>query len=173
MNNFLVWLNKVFGGTIVDPKPVDPTSNDAPWMNWLKSRLGWTEFDHDKELSKYWGLSGLDYKTVIGSNNAWCALSANAALDEYGYKGSHKPNATSLLNVGNACDPKYGCLIIIEHTDGSHHVTFFNKWIDEKARIAECLGGNQSNSIRYSLYNLSGKKNNHDTLMGARWPVKK
>lgn len=144
----------------------------TPWMTWLKQREGWTEFDHDKELSAYWKYSGLDYTTVIGASHAWCALTINAALHDTGYKGNNRANASSFRTYGTPCGWVFGAIISIRHKDGSNHVTTFHHWADEKNKIAACLGGNQSQAIRISTYNLSGNENGHDEVLTTpRWPI--
>lgn len=148
-------------------------SGSTPWMDWLKERDGWTEFDHDRQLSAYWPLCGLDYTTVIGASHAWCALTVNASLHDTGFKGNGRADAVSFEKYGSACGWVYGAIVPIRHADGSHHVTYFDHWVDEAGKIAACRGGNQSNAIRLSTYNLSGNVHGHDEChSGPRWPVK-
>lgn len=144
-----------------------------PWVKWFQDRLGWTEFDHDKELSKGWHWTHLNYTSVIGADRAWCAMSLCTALEENGFLSSGSAAASSYSKFGERCDFKPGAILAIRHTTGKHHVTLFLSWKDEKAMIANCLGGNQSNKICIASYNLSGNKAGHDEMMsgGPRWPV--
>ena len=144
------------------------------WLKWFKEREGWTEFDHDKELSKGWKYTHLDYTTVIGASHAWCAMSLCSALEENGYISSGSAAASSYANFGETCDFKLGAILPIRHASGGHHVTLFYDWFDKSKMIAFCLGGNQGDSINISTYNLSGNDKGHDQVMTSpRWPVKK
>lgn len=145
---------------------------DAPWMNWLEARLGWNETNNDKELSQYWKYVHLPFTTVRGREHAWCAMTANAALIESGYVGNGNAAAVSFVKYGTPCDYIFGAIIPIRHASGGHHVTFFHHWINEKMKIAALLGGNQSNGIRITGFNLSGNASGHDECASPRWPVK-
>lgn len=149
--------------------------SETPWMNWMLSREGWKESDptQNRELAKGWHYVGLNFKDISGRSHAWCAMVMNSALIETGFKGNGSAAAVSFETYGTPCEYKYGAIIPIRHKDGSHHVTFFNRWIDKNAKIAECLGGNQSDALRRSAYNMSGNKNGHDECVsGPRWPIK-
>lgn len=142
------------------------------WVFWFWDKLGWTEFDHDKELSKGWKYTGLNYNTVIGSARAWCAMALVTALEENGIKSSKSAAAKSFAIWGEPCEFKFGAILPIRHATGNHHVTIFLGWKDERKNLAFCLGGNQSNSINISVYNLSGNDNQHDNLITTpRWPI--
>lgn len=146
---------------------------ETPWMDWMKARDGWTEFDHDHELSKYWPLVGLNYHTVIGAEHAWCALTVNAALHDTGYKPNHRADAVSFATYGTPSAWVYGAIIPIWHVGGGHHVTFFDHWVDQSKKLASCFGGNQGNALKHSIFNLSGNRNGHDECRsGPRWPIK-
>lgn len=142
------------------------------WVEWFRSKIGWTEFDHDIELSKGWKYTGLNYDTVIGSARAWCAMSLCTALEESGLKSSKSAAARSFSTWGQPCSFQFGAILPIRHAHGNHHVTIFLGWKDEEKKLCFCLGGNQGNSINISVYNLSGNKNGHDELITSpRWPI--
>ena len=160
------------------PKPIDPVKpipelNEPVWFKWFMDRYGWTEFNHDKELSKGWKYTNCkSYKSVIGSDNAWCAMSLCTALEENGYKSSNDAAAVSFKNYGTACDYVKGAIIVIRHSSGAHHVTLFNTWV-ESGKIMLCTGGNQSNAINTTKFNVSGNNNGCDQVVACRWPIKK
>ncbi len=162
----------------VRPKPVEvelPTELGTKpfWVEHLESRLGWTEFSHDKEIAKDWWMSGLkSYKSVIGKRNAWCGLACEIALRSGGLKGpSGSAGARNWSGFGEECDSICGAFAPIRHAGGGRHIGVFLYWIDEKKRIAAILGGNQSNAYRITATNLSGNKNGHDEIVGGfRWP---
>lgn len=184
---FWAWLKSLFSspalppnGTVVTipqtppekPPSGHPAASQAPWMDFMLARLGWTEFDHDKELSKYWHYSGMSYTSVIGAEHAWCIMIGNAAYEVSGFKGSGRPDAASGAHIGTDSDYVYGAGLAIRHANGKHHWTYFHHWVDQANRIAACLGGNQGNAINISNFNLSGNAHGHDEVMGfPRWPV--
>lgn len=160
------------------PKVVTPSYKDVPWMTWMEQRIGMNESDNDKELAECWKYTtytpGQKAQTVRGRDFAWCAAIVCQALEVNGYKSTKSAAASSYRAYGTPCEFKYGAIISMRHATGSNHVTFFAGWADEAKKIAKCLGGNQSNSIKVSHYNLSGNKNDHDEVMGGpRWPIKK
>lgn len=159
--------------TPITPPASPPDLISIPWFKWFSDRLGWTEFDHDKELSKGWKYCGLDYTTVIGSSHAWCAMALNTALIESGYKGTGSAAASSFEKYGTPCDWIQGAIVPIRHVGGSHHVTLFHHWVIKENRVAACLGGNQQNSISIAHYNLSGNSSGHEECSnGPKWPIK-
>lgn len=151
-----------------------PDSNATPWMDWMKKLEGKSEHDSqfNKFMSKFWKICGLSFKTIEGASHAWCALTVNAALTESGYKGNGSAAAASFESYGEPSDYRYGAIISMRHRDGSHHVTFFDHWVDEGNKIAACLGGNQGDMLKMSNFNLSGNESGHDECKAPRWPVK-
>lgn len=164
-------------GTVGVPVVTKPAANekfDAPWMDWMHKYIGNTENDpvFDKFMSQFWKLCGLNYSTIRGVSHAWCALTVEAAFNSCGIKGSNRADAVSYEHWGFPCPYHYGAVIPIRHVGGSHHVTFFVKWVDEVNKIAQCLGGNQGDSLKLSNYNLSGNAKGHDECVsGPRWPT--
>lgn len=156
--------------------PVPPPPNHGlqpPWVTQLLSRMGWTEFDHDKEIAKDWKIVGLpQYTSVIGTVHAWCGLACAIALKACGLvypKGA--AGAQNWENFGEECNYVCGAFLPIRHAGGGRHITVFMYWVDEKHKIAACLGGNQSNGYRISEMNLSGNASGHDEVRtGPRWP---
>ncbi len=164
-------------GTVGTPKaPTNPSNvkSGTPWMDWMNKYTGNTENDptFDKFMSQFWKLCGLNYTTIKGVAHAWCALTVEAAFNSCGIKGSNRADAVSYEHWGFPCGWIYGAVIPMRHVGGSHHVTFFVKWIDETNKIAQCLGGNQGDSLKLSNFNLSGNSKGHDECVsGPRWPV--
>lgn len=161
-------------GTATMPPAPSNQVNTTPWMDWMKKYLGNTENDpkFSAFMSQFWKLCGLNYTTIKGVAHAWCALTIEAAFNSVGIKGSGRADAVSYEHWGFPCAWIYGAVIPMRHTNGSHHVTFFVKWVDETNKIAQCLGGNQGDSLKLSNFNLSGNAKGHDECVsGPRWPV--
>lgn len=150
------------------------TKLNAPWVKWFDDRIGWTEFTHDKELSKGWKYTNVpSYKTVIGSNYAWCAMALCTALEENGYKGTKNAAAKSFVSLGLPCELVDGAIVVIKHTSGRHHVTLFNGWFNKEKKLMLGKGANQSNAVNVTKFNVSGNKNGCDEIIAIRWPVRK
>jgi len=135
--------------------------------------LGWDEFRHDKDLTKYVWPATDDCRglhTVIGSNSAWCSGWACAVCKEAGLATTRSGSASSWQGFGVSCGYTFGAILPIQHKEGGHHVNFFLWWIDEANHIAACLGANQNNMVSIGAYNLSGNKRGHDEVItGPRW----
>lgn len=160
-----------FGGHAEAPiaKPVE--TSDTPWLDWFKARIGWTEFTHDKELSKGWKLTKhcKNFTTVIGKIHSWCGMSLATALNSCGYK--YPPQCETAFHwkeYGTPIDwkrvgiPK-GAIIVFDHS----HVALSFRDHKPGEQVAECLGGNQSNAIRVTKYDI-----NDNPISAVRWPVR-
>jgi uncharacterized protein (TIGR02594 family) len=151
--------------------PVPPVSkvpanpSEVPWMVWMRSHIGQHEIAGSADNPF---IVAMFKHTTYGKakdETPWCAAAVCTALEENGYKSTKSAAAISYKNYGTACELKPGCIIVIEHLDGSHHVTFCDHVIDRS--MVACLGGNQSNSIKISNYNTLTNK-----IIATRWPVK-
>jgi uncharacterized protein (TIGR02594 family) len=148
----------------VDAKP--EAAIVPPWMLWMRSHLLWSEENHDSQLASFWKYTNHKANTCVGRENAWCSMMANAALIETGFKGTRDAAALSFKNYGtDAGGLVPGCIVVIEHQDGSHHVTFLDHIVD--LQTIACLGGNQQNAVRISDYDVT-----KDKVIATRWPVK-
>ncbi len=176
--DFIKALVLFFSQLFSSKKPVEvPKAEDlTPWMTWGLAHEGEKEVSGDKanpfitDCFKYTSLK--NHPMAESDETAWCAAYANAALKKNGYKGTNSAAAKSFDDYGTACELKYGAVVTIKHVSGGRHVTFFHSWKDQSKKIAICFGGNQSNALRKSAYNLSGNKNGSDEIIGVRWPVK-
>ncbi len=150
----------------------------TPWRDWFLARKGWTEFDHDAELSKGWPLVGLpQYKSVIGVVHAWCGMSLATALHAHGYaipKGA--AGAQNWDHYGTPIDwkkdgiPK-GAIVRIKHFTGAHVTTADGVHNPNPMRL-QALGGNQHDSINVTTFNVSGNQFGYDQIAYVGWPVK-
>ena len=156
--------------------PVENTT--ASWMSWMAKHEGMNEANNSRELADLvWKHTtytpGQKARTVTGKAFAWCAATVNAALENSGYKGNRSAAAKSFVTFGKECEIKPGAVIVIRHKGGGHHVTFFHHWVNEKKKLMACLGGNQSNALRISVYDVSGNAHGADQVVASRWPVTK
>ncbi len=155
--------------------PTSPGSTKPFWVAGMEKKIGWTEFDHDAEIAQHWPIVGLNYKTVIGTSHAWCGLACAIELHEGGVQiPKHAAGAANWekdKDWSEPCAYICGAFLPLRHAKGGRHITIFLYWHDEKNKIAACLGGNQNNAYRISLYNLSGNANGHEEVVGGPvWP---
>lgn len=156
------------------PKALDHLKKLAPWVFEAMTMLGWDEVTNDKQLTALcWPATDdcKNLKTVIGKSQAWCSGFWCGVLERFKVKQPRSGAASSWRSYGVKCDFVFGAFIPIRHASGGNHITVFLWWIDEKKRIAACLGGNQGNKVSIAAYNLSGNDNGHDEVMGGpRFP---
>lgn len=146
----------------------------APWMKWLQDHNGWGESNKNSALAKFARYCHLKWLTVIGRAHAWCAVMANAALIESGFKGTENAGAVSFRTLGTPCSFSFGAALPITHASEQHHITFFVSWADEAKKLAYCFGGNQADTTKISVYDVSGNAHGHDQVIPSpRWPVKR
>lgn len=163
------------------PAPTPSTISKKPvvlgWRQWFLDRMGWTEFDHDKELSQGWQYTNVpNYKTVVGSVYAWCAESLGLALIVNGYTSSHDASALSYVTYGTEVlylksGIPMGAIVVIEHASGGHHVTTANRDHKVGELVVEGLGGNQDNEICVEKFVIDPKVQEHHKVLAVRWPV--
>lgn len=143
-------------GTVTPSAPNPVSSNDAPWMKIAIGELGQTEIvgsrDNPRivEYHQYTSLHASDDET------AWCSSFANYCMAKAGITGTKSAAALSWKTWGKPVaksDLRYGDVIVFDHGGGHGHVTFFHH--DAGDGLITCLGGNQSNAVRYSNYSLS------------------
>lgn len=161
---------------VTKPVPVadlDQYLSIASWIAAGIKHLGFTEFSHDKFLSKDWKYT-TDCKgltSTIGTSNAWCAAWVGGRLEETGHTSAKTGRAAGYRNWADPCGYIFGAILPLRHVGNNSHVTFFLWWIDEKNKIAACLGGNQSNGVRITAINISGNAKGHDEVVPSpRWP---
>jgi uncharacterized protein (TIGR02594 family) len=146
----------------VAPVPLKPPPQyeATPWIDWMRKRIGWSEDKNDAQLAVYWKYVGFSsWKTVVGREHAWCAMCVNAALIESGYKGNGRADAVSFVKYGVPCALKLWCIVVIQHSNGGHHVAFY-------AGDNKTFGGNQDDMI--CIKPLAPT----DRIIACRWPIK-
>ena len=145
-------------------EPAKPESGIS-WFDHGLTVLGMNEIKDGKvnplvtEMFSY-----TSYKTK--KNEPWCAAFICWCLAKTGFGNPATAAAVGFKDYGVKSDYKRGAIIVMRHPSGQHHVTMFDSWSDEKNKLAKCLGGNQANSVKYSIYDFSKEK-----VLGVRWPV--
>lgn len=128
-------------------------------------------------LSKFWPKTGLNYKTIVGSSFAWCALFVVAMQSETGQKYIASAAAKSHAKTGVEIAWKEdgiprGAIIHLNHSkcgSGSgNHVTFADgdctaADLKKAGATFAGFGGNQGNAVKRSIYGAG-------TICAVRWP---
>lgn len=163
-----------FDHTMDTPKdksatPVEEKKSETPWLDWFIDRLGWTEYTHDKELSKGWALSKYckNYKTVIGKEHSWCGISGAMAMQSCGYKYPLQcETAFEWIKYGTPIDWKKdgiprGAIIVLKES----HLCFCFEDHKPGPQPIKRIGGNQNSSVNV-------KDCYESDIYAVRWPVK-
>lgn len=104
----------------------------------------------------------------------WCSSFVNWCMEQAGIKGTNSALAKSWLNWGKSIvTPVIGCICVIKKkqsgndiatgSSSGYHVAF---WLEEKEGRIHLLGGNQSDMVKMSSFNLESYE-----IIGYRMPV--
>lgn len=173
--SFCSWFKDLFSSKKLQsipaiPKPIEVPYFGAPWIGSNIDLLGRNESDKtlNARLVPEWKLEGLDYKTLMGNDHAWCSLLVNADFRKVNINGTDSAAASSWTAWGVPCPYWFGCVLPIRHPKGGRHVARFLYWIDESKKIAATIDGNRGDLFCIAKTNLGP---GGDMLIpGPRWP---
>lgn len=98
-------------------------------------------------------------------DTSWCAAAMSCWLDEAGYLSPNTGRARKFLTWGEALQsPRLGCIVVFSRgtpSSGQGHVGLYCH--EGSPGHIVVLGGNQSNSVRFSERETS-------RVLGYRWP---
>ena len=99
---------------------------------------------------------------------AWCSSFANFIVSKCGDKGTNSAAARSWLTWGRQLhEPAPGCIVVIDRKDANNpnaaHVTFY-VCDDTKSDHIQCIGGNQGDMVKMSVYPKSKVLGYRDAL---------
>lgn len=170
---------KVTRKTATVPPPTGHVENPS----YLEAKKYEGKTESDKKfgawLSGYWKKTGLNYKTIVGSSFAWCALFIVAVQSDTGQKYIASAAARSQAKTGVEIVYKQngiprGAIIHLNHSgncsSGSgNHVTFADgdctpADVTKSGATFAGFGGNQGNTVKRSIYKVS-------TICAVRWPA--
>jgi uncharacterized protein (TIGR02594 family) len=156
---------EVLAGATVRTEPDLKLNDPIPWFTLSKNHLGMKEVNgvDTSEILDLFKHTTYDARKAKDYTAAWCSAFVCTMLEESGFKSPHDASAISFKRYGNIGNYDRGSIIVMEHPNGGHHVTFLDEIID--AKTFRGLGGNQSNECKYSVYNRS-------EIIACRWPVK-
>lgn len=139
--------------------------SSPPWMEIAISEAIALGFVHEEKSPA--NDMAKKYHTHVGKKNAsgktaWCSSFASWCLDQTEYKGSKSAASQSVLwQEGKLFkrieEPVYGCIVLLTNYVVSNgrqtsngHITFL-AGKDSNGDLV-CLGGNQGNTLKYSMY---------------------
>jgi len=133
------------------------------WLDIAKGELGTREVKggENPRIIEYHATTTLKAKE---DEIPWCSAFVNWCMKQAGFKGTWSAAARSWLTWGTGIQkPVPGCVVILRRGDPpTGHVCFFVR--EAGNGLIECLGGNQSDQVKYSNYPSTD-------VLGYRWPI--
>jgi uncharacterized protein (TIGR02594 family) len=127
------------------PVPVGPFADFPSWFQKGLVEIGFHEIGNNQGIEKYIALAH------TGSpGDPWCAIFANAMLEEAGIPGTRSPSSQSFRNNPNfvpLAGPAKGAIVVYwrgSPTSGLGHVGFYR---GENASSIWTLGGNENDMV--------------------------
>lgn len=144
-----------------------------PWLIIAEKELGQKE-DKEGENPHIIEYHSSTYLSADKDEVPWCSSFVNWCIEQAGIKGTRSAAAKSWLDWGQALlIPAIGCVCIIKRkkkgtdkatgSSSGYHVAF---WLTEQDGKVHLLGGNQSDSVKMSSFNLES----YD-ILGYRMPI--
>lgn len=144
-------------------RTVQPITGKS-WLDIAEAEVGVKENalagQHNNRILAYHATTTLKATT---DETPWCSSFVNWVVIQSGKKGTNNALAKSWLTWGQEVSPEKGCIIVIKKkTPGFTNATgsstgFHVGFLIEKAKgHVRILGGNQSDSVKYSNFMLSG-----------------
>lgn len=95
----------------------------------------------------------------------WCSAFVNWCMKQADIEGTNLANARSWLDWGvRLTSPKKGCVVVLKRgAPPSGHVSFFDSFASSDKTKLLCLGGNQGDRVKFSVYKVAD-------VLGYRWP---
>ena len=129
------------------------------WIEIAEKELGQKEIKGDKDNPRIIEYHSSTTGKAQHDEVAWCSAFVNWVMQKAGYDGTKSAMAISWKNWGEKIQkPIYGCITIIDYSykgekfKNSGHVAFA---VGKDSKHITLLGGNQSDSVKYSHYKLS------------------
>jgi uncharacterized protein (TIGR02594 family) len=139
-----------------------------PWLIWARKEIGQRELPENRGpvIRRYVALAHCG-----AEGEPWCAIFANAALEQAGIKGTRSPSSQSFRHSPDFVElpgPSLGAIVVywrISKSSGLGHVGFVTG-IDSHGYI-KTLGGNESDQVKEEFLNPHGS---NFGLQGFYWP---
>ncbi|WP_063615482.1 hypothetical protein [Bradyrhizobium sp. Tv2a-2] len=146
------------------PAPAAPYAN-APWVNLALHEIGFHETGNNQGISRYIAMAHCG-----AEGDPWCAIFANAMLEQAGVPGTKSPSSQSFRTDPNfipLSQPARGAIVVywrISKASGQGHVGFY--WGEDSAHVWT-LGGNENDMVQIEAL---PKDSSSFGLIGYWWP---
>jgi uncharacterized protein (TIGR02594 family) len=131
----------------------------AFWMEFAKDQLGVNEIrgGENQKIVEFLKSTTLSAKPAESDETPWCSAFVNWVLEQAGFKGTDNALAESWANWGRSSKLEPGAIVVIRRWDADdreydYHVGFYVQGSEGNLTL---LGGNQSNSVKYSTFGSS------------------
>jgi len=147
------------------PVPSGPFANAPAWFQLALHEIGFHETGNNQGISRYIGMA----KTG-SEGDPWCAIFANAMLEQAGITGTRSPSSQSFRtnpNFVQLSGPALGAIVVYwrgSADSGLGHVGFYRG--EDSTRIWT-LGGNENDAV---LIEALPKSSASFGLIGYWWP---
>lgn len=136
---------------------------DPPWLKHAIGELGVLEAPgkaNNQRVLDYYREAG--HPEIGADSVAWCAAFMGAMLKRGGGKGTGSLMARSYLKFGKRCEPKRGCIVVLERgRDQTYgHVGIFLRRV---GGFIELLSGNASDMVCVKMFDVR-------SVLDYRWP---
>jgi uncharacterized protein (TIGR02594 family) len=131
---------------------------EAGWMNIARNEIGQREIAGAADNARIVAYHDTTTLSANDDETPWCSSFVNWTLEQAGFKGTDSAAAISWKNWGDNVNggisqAREGDVVVLRNKKtGQNHVAFFVK--GDNGRIT-LLGGNQSDQVKESTYNLS------------------
>lgn len=147
------------------PVPTGPFADAPAWFQGALHEIGFHETGNNQGIERYIALAHTG-----AQGDPWCAIFANAMLEQAGIPGTRSPSSQSFrTNPGfvQISAPALGCLVVfwrISQSSGQGHVGFYR---GEDASSVWTLGGNENDMVQIEAL---PKSSSTFGLIGYWWP---
>ena len=147
------------------PAPSGPFAGAPAWFQGALHEIGFHETGNNQGIERYIALAHTG-----AQGDPWCAIFANAMLEQAGVPGTRSPSSQSFRTNPNFVQlsaPALGCLVVfwrISQGSGQGHVGFYR---GEDASSVWTLGGNENDMVQIEALPKSSETFG---LIGYWWP---
>ncbi len=147
------------------PKPTGPFADAPSWFQGAVHEIGFHETGNNQGIERYISMA---HTGSIG--DPWCAIFANAMLEQTGIPGTRSPSSQSFCNSPNFVElnePALGAIAVFwrgSQASGLGHVGFYRGEDSSKVWV---LGGNENDMVQIEALSKSGASFG---LIGYWWP---
>jgi uncharacterized protein (TIGR02594 family) len=147
------------------PKPSGPFPGAPDWFQLALHEIGFHETGNNQGIDRY-----ISMAHAGTAGDPWCAIFANAMLEQSGVPGTRSASSQSFRtdpNFVQLANPTLGCIVVfwrISKASGQGHVGFYR---GEDSTRVWTLGGNENDMVQIEALPKDGATFG---LIGYWWP---